>query len=80
MRFRTGIDEQRKVLRILHPARHETPAHQHGPAVGQVAAALLLLAFHDDQNGLGRRDVETGGKILKADQIEIIGDLFRRCL
>ena len=78
--FGTGVDEQRKILGVLHPARHETPAHQQGPAIGQVAAAFLPFALHDDQNGLGRRDIETGGKILKADQIEIIGNLLGRRL
>ncbi|MNE60360.1 hypothetical protein D3C80_1555000 [compost metagenome] len=76
-RFRTRIDEQGEILRVLDPAGQKTPAHQHGPTVGQVTAALLPFTLQHDQDRLCGRDVETGRKIFKADQVKIIGNLFR---
>jgi succinate dehydrogenase / fumarate reductase membrane anchor subunit len=42
-RFRPRIDDQRIVLRVLHEARQEAPAHQHEMPLLALAAGLALL-------------------------------------
>jgi hypothetical protein len=63
-RLRARIDQQRKIRRILDPARQETPARQERPAVGPVVALRAAHVAGNDQDRLGRCNIVARREIL----------------
>ena len=69
-RFGAGVDQQREFARVLHPAGHEAPAHEHRPALRQVATRLLPFPGDDDKDRLRRRDVVARRRIFHIHDAE----------